>query len=191
MAHDLRLVALGAIGGTWIFSYLTRTASFPALASGFVLIVWAIMLLGWLNARFYGKPAPEDNQATQAPRAASPRLDVRGPGGGGGPRRRPSLRTPRSVVRWAAPQTSPPPGQRSLPSQRASTPADVWRLERFDCDFRCYAGCRRISCSPTADSDFDRIGWWRRGIGRLSEIRGSCCCRTCGTGCRRGTRCGW
>lgn len=63
VAHDLRLVALGAIGATWIFSYLTSTAPFPALASGFVLVVWGIMLLGWLNGRFYGKPAPEDQQA--------------------------------------------------------------------------------------------------------------------------------
>jgi hypothetical protein len=61
--HDLRLIALGAIGATWIFSYMLRTAPWPALASGFVLIVWAIMLLGWLNGRFFGKSATGDNEA--------------------------------------------------------------------------------------------------------------------------------
>lgn len=61
--HDLRLIALGAIGATWIFSYLTRTAPFPALASGFVLMVWAILLLGWLNKRFFGTSAAADREA--------------------------------------------------------------------------------------------------------------------------------
>jgi urea transporter len=63
VGHDLRLIALGAIGATWIFSYLNRTAPVPALASGFVLIVWAILLLGWLNGRFFGTSATADNEA--------------------------------------------------------------------------------------------------------------------------------
>jgi urea transporter len=49
---DLRLALLGAVLATWVFSYVNRTAPVPALASGFVLAVWIIMFLGWLNHRF-------------------------------------------------------------------------------------------------------------------------------------------
>jgi urea transporter len=70
VAEDLRLAALGAFVATWIFSFITLNAPFPALASGFVLGVWAIMLLGWINPRFIGKPA----QA--GPRPAASKVDV-------------------------------------------------------------------------------------------------------------------
>ena len=43
---------------TWIFSLINRTWPSPALASGFVLTVWGIMLLGWLNSRFNPAAAP-------------------------------------------------------------------------------------------------------------------------------------
>lgn len=56
VAEDLRVALLGALLGTWLFSFITRNAPFPALASGFVLAVWAILLLGWLNPRFVGRP---------------------------------------------------------------------------------------------------------------------------------------
>ena len=52
VAPDLRLAVLAAVLATWIFSFVGRYAHVPALASGFVLTVWAIMGLGWLNARF-------------------------------------------------------------------------------------------------------------------------------------------
>ena len=55
VAEDLRLAALGAFVATWIFSFISRSAPFPALASGFVLGVWAIMALGWVSTRFVGK----------------------------------------------------------------------------------------------------------------------------------------
>lgn len=55
---DLRLALLGALLATWIFSYINRTAPVPALASGFVLAVWIIMFLGWLNHRI-GEQAPD------------------------------------------------------------------------------------------------------------------------------------
>ena len=55
---DLRLALLGALLATWIFSYIDRTAPVPALASGFVLTVWIIMFLGWLNHRI-GEQAPD------------------------------------------------------------------------------------------------------------------------------------
>jgi urea transporter len=57
VAEDLRLALLGAFLATWLFSFVTRNAPFPALASGFVLAVWGILLLGWINPRFVGKPA--------------------------------------------------------------------------------------------------------------------------------------
>lgn len=52
VAADLRLAALAALFATWIFSAVGRHLPAPALASGFVLTVWMILALGWLNARF-------------------------------------------------------------------------------------------------------------------------------------------
>jgi urea transporter len=52
VAEDLRLAALAALASTWIFSFVGRHAPVPALASGFVLTVWVILLMGWLNPRF-------------------------------------------------------------------------------------------------------------------------------------------
>jgi hypothetical protein len=57
---DLRLVLLAAMASTWIFSLINRNWPSPALASGFVLTVWGIMLLGWLNSRF--NPAAEPSK---------------------------------------------------------------------------------------------------------------------------------
>jgi urea transporter len=55
VAEDIRLAALAALVSTWIFSYVSLNAPFPALASGFVLAVWAIMLVGWINPWFTGE----------------------------------------------------------------------------------------------------------------------------------------
>jgi urea transporter len=52
VAADLRLAALAALFSTWIFAYVARHVPAPALASGFVLTVWLILLMGWLNPRF-------------------------------------------------------------------------------------------------------------------------------------------
>lgn len=71
---DLRLVFLAAMASTWIFSFINRNWPAPALASGFVLTVWAIMLLGWLNPRFApaaGSSEPEPGLERQ-PKAAVP-----------------------------------------------------------------------------------------------------------------------
>ena len=62
---DIRLAALGAFIATWIFSYMNRSFPAPALASGFVLGVWAVMVLGWLNSqlswtRRHSAPASPD-----------------------------------------------------------------------------------------------------------------------------------
>jgi len=58
VAADLRLAALAALFATWIFSYVGRHVPAPALASGFVLTVWLIVFLGWLNPRFSGEKLP-------------------------------------------------------------------------------------------------------------------------------------
>lgn len=52
VSADLRMAALAALGATWIFSFVSRLGVAPALASGFVLTVWLILLAGWLNGRF-------------------------------------------------------------------------------------------------------------------------------------------
>jgi urea transporter len=57
---DLRLAVLGALLGTWFFSYINRNAPVPALASGFVVAVWTVMLLDWLHRRF-GPGAHKDS----------------------------------------------------------------------------------------------------------------------------------
>lgn len=58
VSTDLRLAALAALGATWIFSFVSRLGMAPALASGFVLTVWLIMLMGWVNSRFNGSRDP-------------------------------------------------------------------------------------------------------------------------------------
>ena len=55
VAADLRLVVLAAITATWLASYVYRGVPAPVLASGFVLSVWAILLLAWVNPRFNGQ----------------------------------------------------------------------------------------------------------------------------------------
>lgn len=61
---DLRLAVLAALLGTWFFSYINRNAPVPALASGFVLAVWTVMLLDWVHRRF--GPEPEVRPAADA-----------------------------------------------------------------------------------------------------------------------------
>jgi urea transporter len=60
IAADLRLALLAAMASTWIFSLINRNWPSPALASGFVLTVWGIMLLGWLNSKFNPAAAPSE-----------------------------------------------------------------------------------------------------------------------------------
>jgi len=55
VSNDLRMAALAALTATWIFSFVSRLGMAPALASGFVLTVWLILLMGWLNGRFNPK----------------------------------------------------------------------------------------------------------------------------------------
>jgi urea transporter len=57
VAADLRLAVLGSILATWLSSYVYRGFPAPMLASGFVLAIWAMLLLGWLNPRFAAKPS--------------------------------------------------------------------------------------------------------------------------------------
>ncbi|HKP55318.1 MAG TPA: urea transporter [Polyangiales bacterium] len=60
VAPDLRLAALAALFSTWIFGFFFRHFPAPALASGFVLTVWLILVMGWLNTKFNEtQPAPQ------------------------------------------------------------------------------------------------------------------------------------
>jgi urea transporter len=52
---DLRLAIFASLLATWLASYVVRGFPAPVLASGFVLAVWLILLLGWLNPRFNGE----------------------------------------------------------------------------------------------------------------------------------------
>lgn len=54
---DLAKTVLAALLATWFFSYINRNAPVPALASGFVLAVWATIFLGWVEKRFGPKTA--------------------------------------------------------------------------------------------------------------------------------------
>jgi urea transporter len=76
VAQDLRLALLATFLATWLFSFVTRNAPAPALASGFVLGVWAILLLGWINPRFVGQQPPAEAEpppgSEAPPRAEAP-----------------------------------------------------------------------------------------------------------------------
>jgi urea transporter len=63
VAADLRLVVLASLLATWLASYVVRGFPAPVLASGFVLAIWAMLFLGWLNPRFAAKP-PEPKAAS-------------------------------------------------------------------------------------------------------------------------------
>lgn len=62
ISEDLRLVALAAVLSTWLFSIVHRSGFLPVLASGFVLSIWIILLLGWLTPRFASKPREQTPQ---------------------------------------------------------------------------------------------------------------------------------
>ncbi len=57
LAEDLRLAVLASLLATWLLSYVARNAPVPFLASGFVLAIWLIIFLAWLNPWFAAKPA--------------------------------------------------------------------------------------------------------------------------------------
>jgi urea transporter len=63
VAPDLRLAVLGSVLATWLASYVYRGAPVPVLASGFVLAIWAMLLLGWLNPRLAEKPSVPKTEA--------------------------------------------------------------------------------------------------------------------------------
>ncbi|MFN0128583.1 MAG: urea transporter [Verrucomicrobiales bacterium] len=58
VAADLRLAVLGSLLATWLLSYIARNAPVPFLASGFVLAIWFLLFLAWLNPRFSGEKPP-------------------------------------------------------------------------------------------------------------------------------------
>jgi urea transporter len=79
VAADLRLALLAAVVSTWIFAFVNVNWPSPALASGFVLTVWLIMLLGWLNPRFNAGAPADEPESESEPQAAQPPVPVPGP----------------------------------------------------------------------------------------------------------------
>jgi urea transporter len=55
---DLRMAIFASLLATWLASYVYRGFPAPVLASGFVLAIWLILFLGWLNPRFNGEKTP-------------------------------------------------------------------------------------------------------------------------------------
>jgi urea transporter len=68
VAADLRLVVLASLLATWLASYVIRGFPAPVLASGFVLAIWAILFLGWLNPRFAAKPSEPKTASEEQPK---------------------------------------------------------------------------------------------------------------------------
>jgi urea transporter len=69
VAADLRLAFLAAMASTWFFSFINNNWPSPALASGFVLTVWLIMLLGWLNPKFNSAALADTPEVEPEPEA--------------------------------------------------------------------------------------------------------------------------
>jgi urea transporter len=65
VARDLRLVVFAAIAATWLASYVYRGVPVPVLASGFLLSIWGILLLAWLNPRFNAQGGTERSQCAR------------------------------------------------------------------------------------------------------------------------------
>jgi urea transporter len=55
VAPDLRLVVLASLMATWLAAFVYHRVPAPVLASGFVLSIWAMLLLAWVNPYFAGK----------------------------------------------------------------------------------------------------------------------------------------
>ncbi len=55
VAADLRIAILASLVATYMASVIFRNLQLPILASGFVLAIWFILFLAWLNPRFVGK----------------------------------------------------------------------------------------------------------------------------------------
>jgi urea transporter len=74
LGADLRLVFLASMASTWFFAFINANWPAPALASGFVICVWVIMFLGWLNSRFTPVAVPSEPEAgmESQPEAAAP-----------------------------------------------------------------------------------------------------------------------
>jgi urea transporter len=72
LGADLRLVFLASMASTWFFSFINNTWPAPALASGFVICVWLIMLLGWLNPKFNSAAPAEEPELEPEAKAAQP-----------------------------------------------------------------------------------------------------------------------
>ena len=72
VAADLRLALLASVVSTWIFAFMNVNWPSPALASGFVITVWVIMFLGWLNPKFNAVAPAGEPELRSDPEAVQP-----------------------------------------------------------------------------------------------------------------------
>jgi urea transporter len=72
VAADLRLALLASVVSTWTFAFMNVNWPSPALASGFVITVWMIMFLGWLNPRFNAAAPAGEPELESEPTAGQP-----------------------------------------------------------------------------------------------------------------------
>jgi urea transporter len=57
--EDIRLALFGAVGATAVFGILLKT-DIPILASGFVIMFWIILFLGWFGNNFFNAKPPAE-----------------------------------------------------------------------------------------------------------------------------------
>src|SRR5271170_5802557 len=57
IAEDIRIALLASLAATWIFAFMNRSWPAPALASGFVLSIWLVIFLAWLNKYYWAHKA--------------------------------------------------------------------------------------------------------------------------------------
>jgi urea transporter len=55
VAADLRFAVLGSLLATWLLGYVVHHVPEPFLAAGFVLAIWFMLALAWVNPRFAEK----------------------------------------------------------------------------------------------------------------------------------------
>lgn len=72
VAADLRLALLASVVSTWIFAFMNVNWPSPALASGFVITVWVIIFLGWLNPKFNAAAPAAEPELQSDPEAVRP-----------------------------------------------------------------------------------------------------------------------
>jgi len=71
IAEDIRIALLCSLVATWIFAFMNASWPAPALASGFVLSIWLVIFLAWLNKYYWAHKASAAEEVATAPTAAA------------------------------------------------------------------------------------------------------------------------